>query len=123
SGQSDAGSTTTGSICRPMTPPFLLISSIVIKATSLSDVSEIAMVPDREWRIPTLIGPLDSAFVKDGAAAKARHAVSERIFRSLRLFMRIGFPGDARIFAGVKGEQSACQQIGRQHGQAWLASS
>ena len=55
SGQFDAGSTTTASSFLPMTPPLALISSIVISATSLSDVSLIAIVPDSEWRIPTLI--------------------------------------------------------------------
>ena len=55
SGQFDAGSTTTGSSFLPSTPPLALISSIVIRATSLSTVSEIAIVPDSEWRMPTLI--------------------------------------------------------------------
>jgi hypothetical protein len=45
SGQFDAGSTTTASSFLPMTPPLALISSIVISATSLSDVSLIAIVP------------------------------------------------------------------------------
>src|ERR1700730_4179405 len=85
-----------------MTPPLLLISSIVISATSFSDVSEIAIVPDNEWRIPTLIGSLDSALVNDGAAVIARHAVSERIFRSLRLFMRMSAGG----FTGFSGNDS-----------------
>jgi len=43
----DAGSTTTGSSLRPRTPPAALISSIVIRATSFSEVSLIAMVPDK----------------------------------------------------------------------------
>ena len=55
SGQFDAGSTTTGSSCLPSTPPLALISSIVIRATSLSDVSEMAIVPDSECRMPTLM--------------------------------------------------------------------
>src|SRR5688572_18166501 len=44
-----------------MTPPLALISSNVISATSLSDVSEIAIVPDSECRTPTLIGALPCA--------------------------------------------------------------
>jgi hypothetical protein len=46
-----------------------------------------------------LIGSLDAALVSDATAAIARHAVSERIFRSLRLFMRIGYPGIRGVFA------------------------
>jgi hypothetical protein len=55
SGQLEAGSTTTGSSFLPSTPPLALISSMVISATSLSDVSEMAMVPDSECRMPTLM--------------------------------------------------------------------
>jgi hypothetical protein len=46
-----------------------------------------------------VIGSLDAALVNDGTAAMARHAVSERIFRSLRLFMRVGYPGMRGVFA------------------------
>jgi len=38
----------------PITPPEALISSIAMSATSLRTVSLIAMVPESEWRIPTL---------------------------------------------------------------------
>lgn len=48
SGQFDAGSTTTASSFLPLTPPLALISSMVIRAMSFSEVSEIAMVPDSE---------------------------------------------------------------------------
>jgi len=51
----EAGSTTTGSSFLPMTPPALLISSMVISTVSLSAVSEMAMVPDRECSTPTLM--------------------------------------------------------------------
>ena len=54
SGQLEAGSTTTGSIFMPMTPPLALISSIAMSATSLRTVSLIAIVPESEWRMPTL---------------------------------------------------------------------
>jgi hypothetical protein len=54
-GQSEAGSTTTGSSFLPSTPPLALISSMVISAVSLRAVSEMAMVPDRECRMPTLM--------------------------------------------------------------------
>jgi len=57
SGQFDAGSTTTGSSLRLSTPPAALIFSMVMRATSLSDVSLMAIVPERECKIPTLIGP------------------------------------------------------------------
>src|SRR5260221_6999686 len=54
-GQSDAGSTTTASSFLPSRPPFLFCSSISISMTSLSVVSEIAIVPESEWRMPILI--------------------------------------------------------------------
>ena len=56
SGQFDAGSTTTASSFRPSTPPFLFCSSISISMTSFRVVSLIAIVPDSECRMPTLIG-------------------------------------------------------------------
>src|SRR3954451_6699065 len=55
SGQSDAGSTTTASSFLPSSPPFLFCSSISISMTSFSVVSEIAIVPESECRMPTLI--------------------------------------------------------------------
>ncbi len=61
SGQFEAGSTTTGSSCRPMMPPFLFCSAISISMTSLSGASLIAMVPDSECNMPTLIGPVSGA--------------------------------------------------------------
>src|SRR5579859_910783 len=55
----DSGSSTIGSICFLRTPPALLISSIAMSSTSLRDVSLMAIVPVREWRMPTLmVGPL-----------------------------------------------------------------
>ena len=55
SGQFEAGSTTTASSFLPSRPPFLFCSSISISMTSLSVVSLIAIVPESEWRMPTLI--------------------------------------------------------------------
>src|ERR1700726_4847197 len=55
SGQLEAGSTTTASSFLPRTPPFLFCSSISISMTSLRVVSLIAMVPDSECRMPTLM--------------------------------------------------------------------
>src|SRR5438477_6051912 len=55
SGQLDAGSTTTASSFLPRRPPLAFCSSISISMTSFNVVSEIAMVPDSEWRMPTLI--------------------------------------------------------------------
>jgi len=54
-GQLDAGSTTTASSILPFTPPLALIWSMVIRAMSFREVSEIAMVPDSECRMPTLM--------------------------------------------------------------------
>ena len=82
-GQSDAGSTTTGSSLRPNKPPFSLISSIVINATSFSDVSLMAMVPDRECRMPTLIGP--SSFFSAAATGVAATATLVAVSSSLPL--------------------------------------
>ena len=56
SGQSDAGSTTTASTGRPSSPPCAFCSSTIIRMVSLSVVSLMAMVPDSEWRTPTLMG-------------------------------------------------------------------
>ena len=55
SGQSEAGSTTTASSFLPSRPPFLFCSSISISMTSFSVVSLIAMVPESECRMPTLM--------------------------------------------------------------------
>src|SRR6478735_10868590 len=55
SGQLDAGYTTTGSSFLPSNPPLALISSIAISAVFFNAVSEMAMVPDSEWRMPTLM--------------------------------------------------------------------
>src|ERR1700690_2142936 len=68
SGQFEAGSTTTGSSLRPSTPPFLFCCSISMSITSLSVVSLIAMVPDSECRMPTLM--VSSAALADGAPSK-----------------------------------------------------
>ena len=55
SGQFEAGSTTTASSFLPSRPPFLFCSSISISMTSFSVVSLIAMVPESECRMPTLM--------------------------------------------------------------------
>ena len=55
SGQFEAGSTTTASSFLPSRPPFLFCSSMSISITSFSVVSLIAMVPESECRMPTLI--------------------------------------------------------------------
>src|SRR5215472_9540762 len=61
SGQFDAGSTTTASSLRPSTPPLAFCCSISISMTSFSVVSLIAMVPESECRMPTLMGPVSWA--------------------------------------------------------------
>ena len=76
SGQFEAGSTTTGSSLRPSTPPFSLISSIVMSATSLSDVSLMAMVPESECRMPTLIGPVSALVALSSGAGAAAGALA-----------------------------------------------
>src|SRR5579871_1783656 len=54
-GQFDAGSTTTGSSFFPSNPPFLFCSSMSIRMTSFKVVSLIAIVPESECRMPTLM--------------------------------------------------------------------
>ena len=55
----------TGSSFLPITPPLALISLMVINAVSFREVSEIAIVPESECKIPTLmVSPLAA-----GAAA------------------------------------------------------
>ncbi len=56
SGQLEAGSTTTGSSLRPSSPPLAFCWAISISMTSFSVVSLIAIVPESECRMPTLIG-------------------------------------------------------------------
>ena len=51
----DAPSSTIGTSCFPSTPPAALISSMARISASRTDVSEMAMVPESEWRIPTLM--------------------------------------------------------------------
>src|SRR5260370_27750872 len=75
-----------GLIFRPATPPALLISSIVIRATSLSEVSDIAMVPESECRMPTLIGSA-LFWARSGCAAKASVPESNVAWRNNFLFM------------------------------------
>ena len=60
-GQLEAGSTTTGSSFLPSTPPLALISSMAISTVSFSTVSEMAIVPDRLCRMPTLMVSFDWA--------------------------------------------------------------
>ena len=44
----------------PSTPPLALISSIAIKTVSFNTVSEMAMVPDRLCKMPTLMVFIDA---------------------------------------------------------------
>jgi hypothetical protein len=77
---------------------------MVIKATSLRDVSLIAMVPESEWRMPTLIGPVSAAGAIGAAAGAGAVAVgfassgllqptaaSDRVIAVSRKDARIGF--------------------------------
>ena len=67
SGQLEAGSTTTASNLRPSTPPLAFCCSISMSMTSFSVVSLIAMVPESECRMPTLIGPVCAAAGENAA--------------------------------------------------------
>ena len=81
SGQLEAGSTTTASSFLPSRPPFLFCSSISISMTSFSVVSLIAMVPDSECRMPTLIvscaAALSATDTVASAANGSRHCTEE----------------------------------------------
>ncbi len=82
SGQLDAGSTTTGSSFLPSRPPLAFCCAMSISITSFSVVSLIAIVPDSECRMPTLIvssaaraavpGTVRPAANKAAAAAPAK---------------------------------------------------
>ena len=78
SGQLEAGSTTTGSSFLPSSPPFLFCSSINISITSLRVVSLIAIVPDSEWRMPTLIVSSARAAVAPSVSAAPASAPAAR---------------------------------------------
>jgi hypothetical protein len=67
----------------PSTPPLLLISSIAISTVSLSAVSEIAMVPDRECSMPTLMVSAASA-LNEASPNAAVTAAAESVFMKLR---------------------------------------
>jgi hypothetical protein len=87
----------------------LLISSMVISATSLRDVSDMAMVPDKEWRIPTLIGSLDSAPTSGGIQATVQQVARVRSFKNLLLFMGISLNAGLAITNPATGrEQTLC---------------
>jgi hypothetical protein len=62
---------------------------MVINAVSFKDVSEMAMVPDKEWRIPTLIGSVDSAPTSGVVHATVQQDAKARSFNKLLLFMGI----------------------------------
>src|SRR5580704_19462693 len=93
-GQSEAGSTTTASSFLPSRPPFLFCSSISISMTSLRVVSLIAIVPDNECRMPTLmvswaladtVASIDNA--SPAAVASQRRAFGEVVI-DLSLYMK-----------------------------------
>ena len=86
SGQLEAGSTTTASSFLPSRPPFLFCSSISISMTSFSVVSLIAMVPESECRMPTLIVSCAEALsASDTVASAAKDAAA--VARRKKLFM------------------------------------
>jgi len=89
SGQFDAGSTTTACNGRPSTPPFLFCSAISMSITSFSVVSLIAMVPERECRMPILIGsPFGAATAprpKPATAAEEAAASCVKARREIRV--------------------------------------
>src|ERR1043165_8806854 len=91
SGQFEAGSTTTASSFLPSTPPFLFCSSIRNSIVSFSVVSLMAIVPESEWRIPTLM--VSWAIAGNTARPRANPAVAIRQRRVMEVEWRIeAFP-------------------------------
>src|SRR3954467_460095 len=81
----------------PRIPPLALISSHVITATSLSGVSLFPIVPESEWRTPTLMVPA----ARDCAATSSKPA---RTANELRLPIVILLPPWEPCLAAI------CQQ-------------
>ncbi len=80
---SDAPSSATISISLPCTPPAALISSTARVMASRTVVSEMAMVPERELRAPTLmvspeVSTQDSAAAVSSPAREPHAAVATR---------------------------------------------
>src|SRR6202020_1580704 len=83
-GQSLAPSSWMNLILRPGAPPALLICEIAIFSASTEPVSEIAMVPVTEWRMPTVTSvsvtarPVVLTAEVAGVAGKADRARPEK---------------------------------------------
>src|SRR6185295_1235922 len=88
SGQFEAGSTTTASSFLPSRPPFLFCSSISISITSFSVVSLMAMVPESECKMPTLIVSWALAL---GASGKLASAATDAAIAVRRIVRFMGF--------------------------------
>src|SRR5690606_650401 len=80
-------STTTGSSCLPSTPPLAFCCSIRNSIVSLSVVSEIAIVPEREWRMPTLMVSSCAMTGVMGRKALAENAAASRALFALKDFI------------------------------------
>src|SRR4030088_2408606 len=108
SGQLEAGSTTTASTFLPSSPPFLLMSSTIIRMVSFSVVSLIAIVPDSEGKTPILIVPCVWALAVALAIASA---VANSAARHVpcKTFMAPSFSDCAALMAGGSAEQDRGQ--------------
>src|SRR3984957_857355 len=98
-GQSDAGSTTTGSIFLPSSPPLAFCSATSISIRSFRMLSLIAIVPDSECRMPILI--VSSAAAGQVAAAKRQAEAAMAPTQKARLvvgllLIRISYPTGVR---------------------------
>ncbi len=89
SGQFEAGSTTTGSSFLPSTPPLAFCSAMSMSIASFRVVSEIAIVPESECRMPTLMvssaraAPVASALRLSPAA---RAAAELQVFQAITVY-------------------------------------
>src|SRR5262245_44912144 len=73
-------------------PPLAFWSATIIKMVSLSVVSLIAMVPDSEWRIPTLIGGSCAAAGPIASIMPAPAAKPARAARRVNFDLSTEFP-------------------------------
>ena len=88
-----------------MTPPLALISSKVKRRTSRREVSEMAMVPLREWRTPTLTASSAARAVKVERVIAPTRATMERELVSVRYVavLRLGDRKEVGNFEATSG--------------------
>src|ERR1700722_12168654 len=114
SGQFEAGSTTTASSFLPSRPPFLFCSSISISMTSLRVVSLIAMVPDNECRMPTLMvsWALADAVASIDIAIPAAAASQRRAFGGV-VIVRLLYMNEPRHYRSGRADGTLTRDVAK----------